>query len=177
MKRVMVLGVSSGVGKSTFARRLGEILKIPVYHLDALYWRSGWVEAPPAEFAASQAEIAARGTWIIEGNYTHTFEIRAERADTIIYLELPFATCLYRVFRRWLTNIGRTRIDMAPGCKEKLDFEFIRFICTTYHRRKANMETRLRYLNTIGEEKAVIRLKGKRAIRAYLEQLGNATSI
>ncbi|WP_338067492.1 hypothetical protein [Thermoactinomyces vulgaris] len=33
----LVIGVSSGVGKSTFARKLGQILKIRVYHLDAFY--------------------------------------------------------------------------------------------------------------------------------------------
>lgn len=37
MKRIMVIGVSAGVGKTTFARALGEALQIQVHHLDKLY--------------------------------------------------------------------------------------------------------------------------------------------
>ena len=49
----MVIGVSSGVGKSTFARKLGEALKINVYHLDTLYWKRNWVEATLEDFLKS----------------------------------------------------------------------------------------------------------------------------
>ena len=62
------MGVSAGVGKSTFARELGEILNIDVYHLDSFYWKPNWVEAPQEEFANSQQEIVEQDEWIIEGN-------------------------------------------------------------------------------------------------------------
>ncbi|MDQ0272841.1 adenylate kinase family enzyme [Cytobacillus purgationiresistens] len=35
--RIMVIGVSAGAGKSTFARKLGDALHLPVYHLDSYY--------------------------------------------------------------------------------------------------------------------------------------------
>lgn len=140
MNRIMVIGVSAGVGKSTFSRRLGEALNIDVYHLDTLYWKPGWVEASLEEFSEAQMNIVQRPNWIIEGNYSNTFDIRVENADTIIYLELPLHICLYRVIRRWITNIGKVRPDMAEGCKEKIDWEFIKFILTTYRPRKENMK-------------------------------------
>lgn len=43
--KIMIIG-SSGSGKSTFSRELGEFLKLPVYHLDAFFWRPGWVQTP-----------------------------------------------------------------------------------------------------------------------------------
>ncbi len=43
--KIMVIG-SSGSGKSTFSRKLGEILSLPVYHLDLYYWKPGWIETP-----------------------------------------------------------------------------------------------------------------------------------
>ncbi|WP_229907829.1 hypothetical protein [Amycolatopsis oliviviridis] len=49
MRRIMVVGCS-GAGKSTFSRRLGAALDLPVTHLDRLYWRPGWTPAPDAEF-------------------------------------------------------------------------------------------------------------------------------
>ena len=57
MNKVMVIGVSAGAGKSTFARRLGELTGIEVTHLDCLYWKPNWVEAPPEEFSAAQQQV------------------------------------------------------------------------------------------------------------------------
>ncbi|ALX49278.1 topology modulation protein [Lentibacillus amyloliquefaciens] len=173
MDRIMVVGVSAGVGKSTFARELGERLNVEVFHLDALHWRPNWVEAPKEDFKSAQKEIVTRKQWIIEGNYSSTYDIRAEKADTIIYLELPLIVCLYRVTKRWLTHIGKTRPDMGNGCKEKLDYTFLKFICTTYRSRKKKMRERLQAFQEMGPEKNVIMLKNKNRIRTYLETLNN----
>lgn len=168
MERIMVIGISSGVGKSTFAQKLGEALNIPVHHLDALHWEPGWVEASKEVFIARQQEIVEKPQWIIEGNYSSTFTIRAKNCDTVVYLELPLYVCLYRVIKRWLTNIGRTRPDMGEGCKEKLDWEFLRFILTTYRPRKKKMTERLQ--NFRSEGKKVITLRNKQEIEMYIKK-------
>jgi adenylate kinase family enzyme len=171
VERVMVVGISAGVGKSTFARRLGGILGIEVTHLDSLFWKPGWVEATQEEFSAPQKEIVQKPQWIIEGNYSSTFELRFEHADTIIYLELPLYVCLYRVLKRWLTNLGSTRPDMGEGCEEKMDWAFLKFIVTTYHSRKTKMEDRMAHFQSLGPEKKVFKLRSKREIAAFLESL------
>ena len=115
MKRIMVLGVSAGAGKSTLARQMGEALDIDVFHLDRFFWKPGWFEASEEEFAAKQQEVVQRAAWIIEGNYSGTYDLRAERADTIVYVELPLHICLYRVVSRWWHNRGQTRDDIGRG--------------------------------------------------------------
>lgn len=87
MKRIMIVGVSPGVGKSTFARKLGKLLQKPVYHLDALFWKPNWIQASLEEFTEAQQRIVTEEEWIIEGNYNNTFDIRTAYADTIIYLQ------------------------------------------------------------------------------------------
>ncbi|GGC98850.1 topology modulation protein [Thalassobacillus devorans] len=169
MKRIMVIGVSAGAGKSTFATELGEILRIDVYHLDALYWRPHWIEAPFEEFEEAQREIAERQTWIIEGNYSKTFGVREYRADTIIYLELPRYVCVYRALKRWVMNLGKTRPDMGAGCKEKMEWKFLKYIVTTYKDRRRKMYKRFKLWNASGKE--VIVLKSKQEIRSYLQDL------
>lgn len=92
MERIMVIGVSAGVGKSTFARRLGDHLNIEVYHLDTFYWKPGWVEAPLEEFISAQKKVLSHDKWIMEGNYSHSFNLRSELADTINSPCLPFTS-------------------------------------------------------------------------------------
>ncbi len=169
MNRVMVIGVSAGVGKSTFARKLGQRLHIPVHHLDTYFWKPGWIEASSDEFFGSQSNLVEKEKWIIEGNYTKTIHIRELSCDTVIYLELPLRTCLYRVVKRFLTNIGHTRPDMTIGCKEKLDWKFIKFIISTYFARKEMMKERLKTYKTMG--KKVIILKTKEEIDSFITKL------
>ncbi|KMM38017.1 topology modulation protein [Guptibacillus hwajinpoensis] len=171
MKRILVMGISAGAGKSTFARKLGDLLHINVHHLDTLFWKPGWKESSIEEFRSSLEEIVTTPTWIIEGNYSNTYDIRATHADTIIYLEVPRLVCLYRVLKRWLTHLGQTRPDMAEGCKEKMELSFLKFIWTTYYPRKEKMYKRFEQFQETGQNKTVIKLKNKAQIHDFFHEL------
>ena len=41
MQRIIIIGCG-GAGKSTLARKLGEVLDLPVVHLDQLFWKPNW---------------------------------------------------------------------------------------------------------------------------------------
>lgn len=98
MDRIVVVGCG-GSGKSTVARRLGEILELPVTHLDAVYYDRDWNPLPHKEFALRQERLVAGRRWLIEGNYASTLPIRLAAADTVIFLDLPAVVCL-RLNRR-----------------------------------------------------------------------------
>jgi adenylate kinase family enzyme len=127
MERVAIVGCSGG-GKSTLARAMGERLGLPVTHLDNLYWKPGWTESRLEEFRPKVDAVAAAPRWIIEGNFTSASALRFARADTIVWIELPVALCLWRAFSRMLLNFGRSRADLSPGCPERFDVEFYRYI-------------------------------------------------
>ncbi|MDQ0429696.1 adenylate kinase family enzyme [Planomicrobium stackebrandtii] len=170
MQRIMVLGVSSGVGKSSFSRSLADIAAIPVHHLDAYFWKPGWVESSDLEFSEKQQRLVEQDRWIIEGNYTGTYEIRRQKADTIIYLELPLAVCLYRVVKRRIMNHGKTRPDIAAGCPEKLDKDFLKFIISTYSARKIKMRKRLEQFIEESPHNQVIFLRNQKEIERFLKE-------
>ena len=112
VRKIAIIGCG-GAGKSTLAHRLGDVLGLPVVHLDQHYWRPGWVEPDKATFHAQLAELLAADAWVLDGNYSGTLEVRAAAADVVVFLDFPRALCLYRVFARWWRWRGHTRPDLA----------------------------------------------------------------
>ena len=129
MQRVMVIG-SPGAGKSTFARALAERLGLPVIHLDAEYWRAGWVEPPADEWPGRVAELVESECWVIDGNYGSSMDLRLGRADTVVWLDYPTWVSLTRALKRIWHYRGRTRPDMAEGCDENFNWDFMHYIAT-----------------------------------------------
>ncbi|MEO5867181.1 MAG: hypothetical protein ABIQ19_08735 [Sphingomonas sp.] len=123
----MLLG-SPGSGKSTVARRIGGQLDLPVFHLDRLYHRPGWTASPADVFLAEVYRIAALPEWVIDGNYPVAAAPRLAAADMIIYLDTPRWLALARVIRRTLFGFGRQRADVADGCSDRWDGDFLRYV-------------------------------------------------
>jgi adenylate kinase family enzyme len=173
MQRIAIVGCSGG-GKSTLARALGERLGLPVIHLDALFWKPGWVESEREVFRQAVEAAVAAPRWVCEGNFTGASAARLARADTIVWLERPRLTCLWRAFRRAVSGLGRARADLAPGCPERIDLGFYAYIWTW------NRITRPKMAAAIarhGAGAAVVRLADDRAVRAWLDSVSRSDTI
>jgi adenylate kinase family enzyme len=164
VRRILIVG-NSGGGKSTLARKLGERLGLPVIHLDVLFWKPGWVESDHAEFSARIVEALAAPAWICDGNFTGTFELRMSYADTIIWIDQPRLLCLVRAMRRVFIYPYGVRSDMAEGCREKVDFDFYRFIWAYNEKVRPRLEAALA---SHGSHARVVRLRNDREIAAFL---------
>lgn len=127
MKKILILGCP-GSGKSTLANKLSKKLNIKVYHLDKLWWRGNWENVSKEEFKYKLNEILKNKSFIIDGNYMSTIDMRISKCDTIIYLDFNTLFCLYRIIKRYFKNRGRVRDDMGGNCVEKLDLEFISYV-------------------------------------------------
>lgn len=120
--RILVIG-PSGAGKSTLAGKLASVLAIPVVHLDALFWRPGWVEGPDDEFEEAVKQWAACDRWVMDGNYSRVLAPRLARATTAIWLDLPRRVYVRRAWWRVFTGAGRWREDV--GNAERIDWPFL----------------------------------------------------
>jgi adenylate kinase family enzyme len=167
MKRVLVIG-SGGAGKSTFARRLGDVLNIEVKHLDKLYWRAGWQEPAKDEWLQTVTAVAQEDSWIMDGNFSGTLAQRIQYCDTIVFLDLPRVLCLWRIAKRRFLNHNRARSDMAEGCPEKLDWSFVQWVWT-YSRRSRPKVVRLLQENSGTKE--IVWLRSRAEVRRFLEGL------
>jgi adenylate kinase family enzyme len=164
VQRIMVIG-SSGTGKSTVARRLGEMLGLPVIHLDAEFWRPGWVEPERAIWHQQVAALAARDAWIMDGQYSATWDLRVNRADTIIWLDLPRRIYMTRIIKRTLLNYGRVRGDLGPGCPERFDWPFLKFVWNYPHRSRSNVMV---LLEREARVRRVVILRSEREVATFL---------
>jgi adenylate kinase family enzyme len=127
MQRVLVIGCS-GTGKSTFARALAGLTGLPVVHIDHLFWQANWIQVPREIYLVRLDQSVAGERWIIDGINTSTLDRRVPRADTIVWLQRSRIVCCWRIIRRVVGSYGQVRPDMAPGCPERLDWEFMKYI-------------------------------------------------
>lgn len=128
MKRVTIVG-PSGSGKSTLARELGKMCSLPVFHMDQLFFRPGWVEKSRLELSEAVEMILEENEgWVIEGNYSQTLPSRLAQSTHVIFLDYPRPLYVYRVVKRLLSTYGKVREDMAPGCPERIDIAFLKYV-------------------------------------------------
>ncbi len=126
MNKVLIIG-SCGAGKSIATKNLAKIVNLPIIHLDLHYWKPNWVKSEKNEWFNKVKELCAQPQWIMDGNYGSTMDYRLEQADTVIFLLYPRFLCLTGIFKRLLVS---PRVDKIPGCREKIDWEFIRYVWT-----------------------------------------------
>lgn len=96
-QRVAVAGVS-GSGKSSLARRIGEVLDLPYTEIDSLYHGPGWKPRPT--FMAEVEAITAGDRWVTEWQYDDARPLLAARADLLVWVDLPYRVVLRRLVRR-----------------------------------------------------------------------------
>jgi adenylate kinase family enzyme len=168
MKRVLIIG-SSGSGKSTLARQLGAKLELPVIHLDRHYWHAGWVGTPADQWQQRVSELVQRDTWIMDGNYRSTLNMRLKAADSVVFLDLPPWICAFRAIKRRIEYRKRPRPDIADGCKEPLFdpqlFQFVRHVLSYPDRAKPFV---MQQLSPIAHDKHIVLLQSTNDVNNFL---------
>ena len=127
--KIAIIGYS-GSGKSTLARMLAEKYNIAVLHFDTVQFKPNWeIRNEAVKKKMTEVFLNVHDSWVIDGNYSKlSFDRRMEEADVIILLLFNRFSCLYRAWRRSKIYADKTRPDMADGCNEKFDLEFMKWI-------------------------------------------------
>lgn len=161
----MIIG-GCGCGKTTLAKKLSDKLKLPLIHLDVLYWRDHWRNVSKDEFDELLLQEVTKPKWIIDGNYGRTIPLRLKYCDTVIYMDYSRVKCVYGVIKRVIKNYGKSRPDMGGYCPEKFDFKFFRSVWYF------NKNNRKRYYDMLNNENnvKVIILKSRKQVIEFLQR-------
>lgn len=170
MQRVLVIG-SGGAGKTTLSSALAEATGLPVVHLDAHFWRPGWIQPSSEEWAEQVDRLIAQPRWIMDGNYGGTMARRLEACDTAIFLDRPRLLCVWRVVKRRLRYHGVARPDLPPGCPEQLNMEFVRWIWSYPGRKRPTI---LRALADLRDDQRAVILRTGADVRRFLDTAGGS---
>lgn len=162
MKKVIVIGCP-GSGKSYFSKKLKDILNYPIYHLDLIWNKPDKTTISREEFDSILNKIFLEDTWIMDGNYQRTLEMRIKACDTIILLDFDLEVSLEGATSR----VGQKRDDM-PWQEEKLNEDFKNEILSF---RDKKLPEIYRLLDEYKEEKEIIIFKNREESNNFLESL------
>lgn len=169
MKRVTIVG-PSGAGKSTMAREIGKIFDLPVFHMDQLFFEPGWIEKSKEELEKEVGHIIqTNDKWVIEGNYSQTLPSRMAQSTHVIFLDYPRYLYVYRVAKRLLTTYGSVREDMAPGCPERVDSAFLRYVWSFKTKRRNHLLETIH--SNLSEKCELIIFKNSADCKRYITKL------
>lgn len=169
LQRIMIVG-QPGSGKSRLARELGRATGLPVIHIDRIHWQAGWVERSKAEKTRLCLEAEAGERWVFEGGHSATWPNRLSRADLLVWLDRSWDLRAWRVVKRAITGLGRTRPDMADDCPERLRSlpAFVHYIWAT---RRSQREKIARLASLAPPGCTVVRLGSDAEVAAFLRTL------
>ncbi len=121
-QKIIVIGCS-GSGKSALSKELRDVTGLPLFHLDNIWWKPDKSHISRVEFDQKLDEILLTDRWIIDGDYSRTYEMRFQACDTIIFLDYPFDVCMNGIRER----IGKNRTDI-PWTERALDSELVKLV-------------------------------------------------
>ncbi len=99
MKKINVIG-TTGSGKSQFSVRLAKTLNFRYIEMDRVYWKPNWSEPTTEEFLNSLENELCYESWVLDGNYSRTNDLKWSKADTVIWLNYSYIRTLYQILKR-----------------------------------------------------------------------------
>jgi adenylate kinase family enzyme len=102
--KILVFGKPGG-GKSTLARQIATIAKLPLQPLDLLQYEQDGSKVPEQEFVRRYSAVLAQHHWVVDGfGSPLAFAAMLRAADMLVYVERPRTLHYWWVTKRLLQS-------------------------------------------------------------------------
>jgi len=167
--RVAVIG-NAGGGKSTLCRKLSLAKGIPLYSIDKVQWKAGWVRASPQEIRQRHEEIlSSNQKWIIDGwGGWDDLKTRFAAADTIIFVDFPLWVHYWWGFKRQFASLFVKNTDFPEGCllwPKTLELFNLMWVIHCDIRPHLSQ-----LIDSFGEGRLVIHLRSPKELRRFIRE-------
>jgi adenylate kinase family enzyme len=167
MRRAVVISTASGCGKTTVGRRLADRFGVPFVELDALHHGPNWTEATPDELRAKIEPILATDRWVVDGAYRNKLgNLVFERAEVVVWLDLPVRVWLPRLLRRTVRRLVRKE-ELWSGNRETLRDQLTPSTSVVYHALSDYRRRRRAYAAELGHF-PLLRLRTDAEVERFL---------
>jgi adenylate kinase family enzyme len=167
MERIIVIG-NCGAGKTIFSKKLNEILKLNLIHLDPLFYQNADKLPTPQEWEELINNLIKEDKWIIDGNYPSTIKIRLKRADTVIFLDTPRYKSVWNITQRFFINkFGLIPKETPTNSKFRYLFQTYKRVCRMNRKRKGKY---YKDLNHLDKQKLFV-FKSQKQSQIFLDNL------
>ncbi|WP_125604375.1 P-loop NTPase family protein [Lapidilactobacillus bayanensis] len=176
--KIMIIG-SPGSGKSTYSRAIGQALNYPIFYLDQHWHQTDYSPAAKLNLNAQQNRfLEDHQDCIVDGNYSSTMPDRLQRADLIIWLQIPRIVAVMRVVQRSLGQkwFNKQRPDMAAAFSEHFNVEYWQFLKFVWDYPRRNYQLVQDYYQKYAPTKKLVILHNRREKATFLATLSASLS-
>ena len=170
MTRLVVIG-PSGSGKTRLCARLAELLQARHVEIDALWHGPNWESCGPEELRRRVSAATEGDDWISDGTY-HTIigDLVLDRAETVVWLDLPVALVMWRLVRRsWVRK--RDQVELWHGNREERWLNQIRWLIWPAFKRAFENRRRLPAHLARHPQLQVHRLRSDADVEAFVQSI------
>lgn len=99
ISRINVVG-ASGCGKSTLAKQIAQSLNLGYFEMDEIFWLPNWQEPDDEDYFEDIDQVVQKEAWVLDGNYRRLQQIKWQRAQVVVWVDLPYGLIIWRLLKR-----------------------------------------------------------------------------
>lgn len=144
---------------------MSKMTGIPAYHFDQVAWEAGWTRPSADKKEIMTQNLADTQKWVIDG----VSQALMESADTIIFLDYPRMTCIWRMIKRNIACGFRTRSEMPADCPDYRQLPFIFRVIWSFPKKQNPWI--LEEMDSMKSWKHIVHIRNNPELRSFIQSV------